>query len=551
MRLPGTFIRSSSRLAVGLTLALPSLLAAQAAAPSPAPATAPVTLSKDSPRPVAHAVQRRDPIAIDGRLDDAGWAAAEPITQFYQQAPDEGQAPSERTELRILYDASAVYVSARMFDSKGPSAVRKLLVRRDQLLYDNASDKIALILDPYHDRTTRVWFELNPLGVKGDHLNGDPSYDPVWEGAANIDSLGWTAEFRIPLSQLRFPRDSVQTWGLQVYRILARRNEADMWAFWKLNEFGGAAYFGTLEGLALAAQPRQLELLPYAVSKSKFSLPTPGDPFRNKQEMTSRVGGDLRYNITSNFTLDAKGMVWFTGNTNGRILKMDPATGKVTTFLMPDSTVRDPHTMTFDRKGDAWFTAQGAGAVGRLSGADGKIRLWRMEKGSRPYGIWVDSHDRPWFDLFGTNKIGMIDPSSGEFKAYTLPNDRSRPRRIAITKDDVVWYGDYTRGYLGRLDPKTGATEEYLLPSGIGSLPYAMTTDDRGRIWLAETGIQPNRLVAFDPAKKAFTENVPIAADGNNTIRHMTFDKATRQIWFGGDANMIGRVKVSAEPLVP
>lgn len=326
MRLPGTFIRSSSRLAVGLTLALPSLLAAQAAAPSPAPATAPVTRSKDSPRPVAHAIQRRDPIAIDGRLDDAGWAAAEPITQFYQQAPDEGQAPSERTELRILYDASAVYVSARMFDSKGPSAVRKLLVRRDQLLYDNASDKIALILDPYHDRTTRVWFELNPLGVKGDHLNGDPSYDPVWEGAANIDSLGWTAEFRIPLSQLRFPRDSVQTWGLQIYRILARRNEADMWAFWKLNEFGGAAYFGTLEGLALAAQPRQLELLPYAVSKSKFSLPTPGDPFRNKQEMTSRVGGDLRYNITSNFTLDA------TVNPDFGQVEVDPAVVNLSDF---------------------------------------------------------------------------------------------------------------------------------------------------------------------------------------------------------------------------
>ena len=296
----------------------------------------------------------------------------------------------------------------------------------------------------------------------------------------------------------------------------------------------------------------------------------PRDPYADQQgrvwfvgqvgnyvaRLDPRTGEFKKYEIEDgthphNLVVDAKGMVWFTGNTNGRILKMDPATGNVTTFLMPDSTVRDPHTMTFDRKGDAWFTAQSAGAVGRLSGSDGKIRLWRMEKGSRPYGIWVDSHDRPWFDLFGTNKIGMIDPGSGEFKAYTLPNDRSRPRRIAITKDDVVWYGDYTRGYLGRLDPKTGAMEEYLLPSGIGSLPYAMTTDDRGRIWLAETGSQPNRLVAFDPAKKAFTENVPIAADGNNTIRHMTFDKATRQIWFGGDANMIGRVKVSAEPLVP
>jgi virginiamycin B lyase len=252
-----------------------------------------------------------------------------------------------------------------------------------------------------------------------------------------------------------------------------------------------------------------------------------------------------------NLVVDAKGMVWFTGNANGRIVKMDPATGKLTTFMMPDPAVRDPHTMTFDRRGDAWFTAQGAGVVGKLTQSDGKIRLWRMTKGSRPYGIWVDSHDQPWFDLFGTNQIGTIDPKSGEFKAYVLPNDRSRPRRIAITPDDAVWYGDYTRGYLGRLDPVTGSVEEFALPSGPASLPYAMTVDDRGRIWLAETGIQPNRLVAFDPAKKAFTDIVPIAADQTNTIRHMVFDKATRQIWFGGDANMIGRVQVAPEPVVP
>jgi virginiamycin B lyase len=252
-----------------------------------------------------------------------------------------------------------------------------------------------------------------------------------------------------------------------------------------------------------------------------------------------------------NLVVDAKGMVWFTGNANGRIVRLDPATGKTTSFPMPDPKVRDPHTMTFDRNGDAWFTAQGAGVVGKLTTSTGKIQLWNMGENSRPYGILMDSKGRPWFDLFGTNKIGTIDPASGRLETFNLPNDRARPRRIAITSDDVIWYGDYTRGYLGRLDPKTGKVAEYLLPSGPGSLPYAMTSDDRGRIWLAETGPQPNRLVAFDPAKKAFTETITIAADKANTIRHMTFDKATRQIWFGGDANMIGRVKVAPEPLVP
>ena len=289
-------------------------------------AAAPVAKSRSDPRPSVVASRRREAVSIDGRLTERAWTAVVPITELHQQTPDEGRPPTERTEVRILFDESAIYVGARLYDSTAPAGVRKLLVRRDQLLDDNGSDKIAIVLDPYHDRQTRVWFELNPLGVKGDHLNGDASFDPVWEGAANIDSLGWTAEFRIPLSQLRFPRDSVQTWGFQIWRTLARRNEFDMWAFWRNNESGGPGYFGTITQLALAQQPRQLELMPYVVSKSRFALPTPGDPFRSKQEMTARVGGDLKYNITSNFTLDA------TVNPDFGQVEVDPAVVNLSDF---------------------------------------------------------------------------------------------------------------------------------------------------------------------------------------------------------------------------
>jgi hypothetical protein len=316
------------RTAVAALLLCPYLALAQAStaplASSPTATTSPT--SQADPRPSARATPRRGPVVIDGKLNDAAWSEAEVISDLHQQQPDEGKPPTERTEIRILFDANAIYVGARMFDSQGPAGVRRLLVRRDQLLNDNASDKIALVLDPYRDRATRVWFELNPLGVKGDHLSGDASYDPVWEGAANVDSLGWTAEFRIPLSQLRFPRDSVQTWGLQIWRSIARRNEQDMWAFWKLTDFGGPAYFGTITGLTLAQQPRQLELLPYVVTKSTFKLPEDGDPFRSKREMAGRVGGDLRYNITSNFTLDA------TVNPDFGQVEVDPAVVNLSAF---------------------------------------------------------------------------------------------------------------------------------------------------------------------------------------------------------------------------
>jgi virginiamycin B lyase len=246
-----------------------------------------------------------------------------------------------------------------------------------------------------------------------------------------------------------------------------------------------------------------------------------------------------------NLVVDAKGAVWYTGNRNGRLVKLDPVSGKLTNYPMPDPSVSDPHTMIFDRAGNAWFTAQQAGVVGRMDGATGKIRLWRTGDGSRPYGIVVDSKQRVWFDLFGTNKIGLIDPKTMEDKEYLLPNPGARPRRIAVTSDDVVWYGDYNRGYLGRLDPSTGKIEEFALPSGAQSLPYAMAVDDRDRVWVAETGVRPNQLVAFDPKAGKFTEIVPTkGGDAANTIRHMVFDGPSRSIWYGTDLNTVGRARL-------
>lgn len=242
--------------------------------------------------------------------------------------------------------------------------------------------------------------------------------------------------------------------------------------------------------------------------------------------------------------VDASGQVWYTGNRNGRIVRLDPETGKLTTFRMPDSTVRDPHTMMFDRSGNAWFTAQGAGVVGRLVPSTGEIKLWRLDRNSRPYGLVIDANGRPWFDEFGTNRIGTIDPKTLTLREYMLPNDRSRPRRIALAGDGGIWYGDYTRGYLGRLDPATGKVEEWPLPSGAVSMPYAMTSDNRDRIWLVETGVQPNRLVSFDVRTKQWTGSAPVPGEGANTVRHMVYDPRTQVIWYGADVGTIGRAAV-------
>jgi Domain of unknown function (DUF5916)/Carbohydrate family 9 binding domain-like len=286
------------------------------------------------PPPVAQAASRSGPIVIDGKLDDAAWQAATPITDFHQSFPNDGQPPSDRTEVRVLYDDDAFYLGARMYDSKGAKGVHSVLARRDQLLQNNnsmtanalTSDYIAIVLDPYHNHLDRFWFQVNPDGVRGEHDNGDASFDPVWEAAGHVDSLGWTAEMRIPYSQLRFSRDPVQTWGLQIWRYQDRLNESDMWAYWRLNENGGPSRFGHLTDLHIPHQRRSGELLPYVVTRDQFKYAEPADPFHESSERAVRVGADAKYLLTSNLTLDA------TVNPDFGQVEVDPAVVNLSAF---------------------------------------------------------------------------------------------------------------------------------------------------------------------------------------------------------------------------
>jgi hypothetical protein len=315
--MPGRYPVAPCALAVAAAFAVPAL---------PAQSTSSV---HPTPPPVAAAARRRTPITVDGRLDEAAWGSVTPITQFRQRQPDEGAAASLPTEVRILYDDDALYVGARFRDPMGTTGIHAPLARRDQLLDGSSSngafnsltsDKFAVVLDPYHNHNDEVRFEINPAGVRGDSFNGDESWDPVWEGAARIDSTGWTAEMRIPFSQLRFSRDSAQTWGLQLWRYVDRLNERDMWAFWRKDVGGGPAFFGHLSGITVAARPRQLELLPYVVLRGQFKYAAPQDPYHDGRDLGAHAGGDIKYLVTSNLTLDA------TINPDFGQVEVDPAT---------------------------------------------------------------------------------------------------------------------------------------------------------------------------------------------------------------------------------
>jgi len=304
------------------TLPLAALLAAAV------PAAAQVTAHAAGAPPHVQAVARTTPVVVDGRLDEGIWQSAPAATGFIQTDPSEGQPATQRTEIRIAYDEVALYIGARMYDSLGAAGVRTRLSRRDQV---GGGDYLQFIFDTYHDHTGITAFLINPSGVKNDagqaSAYADPSWDPVYRAEARIDSLGWTAELKIPFSQLRFPRDSVQTWGMQVNRFVERINESSVWSFVPKRESGGAPRYGHLEGLGVPRNRGRAEILPYVLSRARYVTPTqPGSPFQSGEQYDVRAGGDLKYQLSSTLTLDA------TINPDFGQVEVDPAVVNLSAF---------------------------------------------------------------------------------------------------------------------------------------------------------------------------------------------------------------------------
>jgi hypothetical protein len=293
--------------------------------PSPA---ASHTASHAIPVPSAMASHKGGPIVVDGKLDEDAWQGAAPVTDFRQFDPDAGQPASERIDVRFLFDDGALYIGARLYDHLGTAGVKTTVVRRDAAFN---SDYFEIVIDGFHDHLGRAFFQVNPSGSKTDLLGigtscCDSGWDPVWDAATTIDSAGWTVEMRIPFNQLRFSRDSVQTWGLQIRRWIQRRNELDQWAMWGKTESGGPNRFGHLEGIRIARSPRDIELMPYVMGKAANVQAAPGDPFNTGSKQSARVGLDLKYLLTPNLTLDA------TFNPDFGQVEVDPAVVNLSAF---------------------------------------------------------------------------------------------------------------------------------------------------------------------------------------------------------------------------
>jgi virginiamycin B lyase len=219
---------------------------------------------------------------------------------------------------------------------------------------------------------------------------------------------------------------------------------------------------------------------------------------------------------------DREGNVFYTGISKNVIGRLDPKTGNVTEFPVQkaEPMARGPHTPIFDQKGQLWFTLQ-SGHVGRLIPSTGEMKIVPAPSGAGntyPYGIRINSQGIPWYVDFRGNRIASVDPSTMAIKEITLPDPAARPRRIAITADDTVWYTDFARGYIGRYDPKTGAIREWASPGGRQSEPYGIASVGNV-IWYSESAVRPNTLVRFDPQTEKFqTWTIP---SGGGVVRHM------------------------------
>jgi len=257
---------------------------------------------------------------IDGLLDDADWSEGEWQDNFKQYFPYNGDDATEKTEFKILHDDSYIYVAIRNYDTE-PDNIEERLGRKDN--FDG--DWVQIMFDSYFDKRTAYGFLVNAAGVKMDELlsndtaMGDINWEAVWEAKTSIDHLGWTCEMKIPLNQLRFDNNSEQKWGLQVSRMLARKNELSTWNYIDNTTNQWVSKFGELSGLNSIEPSKQFDIIPYAVGKFETLKQDFDDPF-SQNNITNLLGGlDGKVGITNDLTLD------FTVNPDFGQVEADPS----------------------------------------------------------------------------------------------------------------------------------------------------------------------------------------------------------------------------------
>jgi hypothetical protein len=262
---------------------------------------------RTAPRSVTAYRPQEVDVRVDGRLDEAVWQSAEPMTGFVQGEPVEGAPAAHDTEVRMIFGEDAIYVAARMWDSEA-EGIATQLVRRD---VEGAFDWFGFLVDTNLDRRTGYYFRVSAAGVQQDVYlyddeRTDAAWDAIWESAVQLDDRGWTAEFRVPLSQIRYEASpEPQSWGVNFARRRLASDETSYFALISRQQRGRVSQSAVMQDVLVPEAVRRIEARPYILSSLHRGPAEPGDPFFDGQEVQSRIGADLRFGLGSAFTLDA------------------------------------------------------------------------------------------------------------------------------------------------------------------------------------------------------------------------------------------------------
>jgi len=301
---------SLSRIALAFALALGVAIPALAEGDQAPPVLPP----EETFLRTAHAARRQGPIHLDGKLDDAAWAAVPWNESFTQARPDEGKPATVHTRFKVLWDDDAFYLGVECDDPELPTAT---LSRRDRF---TEGDYISFDLDTTQDRRTAYHFQVYAAGQQLDaiHFNDTDmttDWDAAWESAVSHSPQGWSAELKIPLRVLRIP-EHARAFGFNLYRVLSRRHEEDQWRFRPYGRPGDISRLGTLDGLDGIHPVREIELRPYVGGRLLRNSPAPSNAvprgvlgscssigLDSMSQASTCVGLDLRYNLASDLSL--------------------------------------------------------------------------------------------------------------------------------------------------------------------------------------------------------------------------------------------------------
>ena len=256
----------------------------------------------DNARPAIQALRLQDGehINMDGRLEEPAWRTAIPATDFRQSDPQNGEAATERSEIRILFGRDTLYIGAEFFDSEPEGMLGNQMVRDGFLASD---DRFMWVLDPFNDQRSGYFFEINPSGAMGDSqlvpaqggsfgVGQNRAWDGIWLARVRRHDEGWTAEIQIPFRTLNFDPEA-DAWGANFQRTVRRKNEESFWTGWGRNQgLMNLAYAGRIEGIREVSQGVGLDVKPYVIGTAA-RLPNAATTNWNAD-----AGVDLFYNLT-------------------------------------------------------------------------------------------------------------------------------------------------------------------------------------------------------------------------------------------------------------